>query len=177
MKQKLALNFLVSIAISLHGFSQNIDTLYSENLQRITLNSLDNDDFLVISNTNCVSCVNYLMESKLFKNVIIITQNLSIVELQRLKTYYKIPNNSKLYFYNNANTSKAKGPYVLLNKNQIVTYEDISILSNDFNIKPRKFYRHLIQTYNNSQQTFGKTSLPQAQHKLASPSVSRYASL
>ena len=59
MKLKLVLNILGLIAISFQSYSQKIDSLYTEDLQKISLNSLEISDFLVISNTNCISCVHY----------------------------------------------------------------------------------------------------------------------
>lgn len=147
MKLKLVLNILGLIAISFQSYSQKIDSLYTEDLQKISLNSLEISDFLVISNTNCISCVHYLLNSKLSKNVIIITQNLSLLELQRIKSYYSIQKKSTVYFYDSSSFSKIKGPFLLLNKNDVVNFETISLLSNDFNTRQKKFYRKLKNNY------------------------------
>lgn len=146
MIQKLVLSILGLIAINFQSFSQKIDSLFTEDLQKISLSSLENNDFLVISNTNCISCVQYLMKSELSNNVIIITQNLSLIELQRLKSYYAIKKKSTIYFYNNLNSSSVKGPFIILNNKQIVSYDLIFEKSNGFTQNPKKFYNYLKQT-------------------------------
>jgi hypothetical protein len=147
------LKILVLISINLlpeNAKSQILDSVYTTSLQKISLNDLkENKSFLVITNTNCVACIDYLQKVKLNLNILILTDNLSLTEIERLKNNYNI-NKKLMYFTKKEDFALVdyNGPQIIVNNEIIVNYKELSTLTEDFSLKNRKFKRKFFKTYN-----------------------------
>lgn len=138
---------LLILALSIHNrsSSQVFDSIYNLKLNTISSTQFLDDDFLIISKTNCIGCVQYLLNSKAIKNVVFITDNISLHEVNFILSNYKLDGYS--VYFSPKNNSSIKdiqyGPQILLRNRCLIDYNNLSILSKDFTIKRRKFKKSI----------------------------------
>jgi len=110
-------------------------------LNAIPAAQLANDDFLIIAGTNCIGCVQYLLKSNVFNNLIVVTENMSLSEVNILVNNYHVSEYS-IYFVPKSKTHLKEinyGPKVLLKNQCLIDYDKLSALSKNFTLSIRKF--------------------------------------
>lgn len=139
--------FLIVSLFSLNASAQLIDSVYDSQLNRIPLAEIENGgNFLLINSINCVACVEYLNESTIGDYVLLVVDNLSLVEFERLKMNYHLSDKNS-YFIQKEQLKAAieNGPQIILNNNRLLSYQHVSVLSKDYTMPIRKFNRLIRQ--------------------------------
>lgn len=143
--------FLIISLFSLNASAQLIDSVYNSQLERISIANIKNKgNFLLISSTNCISCVEYLNRSKIGDYVLLVIDNISVVEFERLKmNYHLIDKNIYFIQRNKMKIAIETGPQIILNNTSVLAYQQVSNLSKDYTMSIRKFNRLIAQKASN----------------------------
>jgi hypothetical protein len=143
------------------GFSQeqimNVNQkVYNEKLQLFSLDSIIQkvNTIVVIANTSCIGCVEYLLKEKICYNYIYLIANLSITEMNRVK--FKTDNkNCHFYFLvskfqTNPMLISEKSPVLIYLRNSFLyfyNYDALNKLTNSFTLKGKKLNKFLQLKY------------------------------
>jgi hypothetical protein len=140
--RSLKLFFSLYLFFSYKIYSQTNNNnleLYSLNLELIESKDIP-ENSIIVSSKNCITCVEYLNEMKLFTSVIVVVDELNLMEFRRIISSFNLINYN---FYMIKNTEIFNiGPMVIFS-GEIISYDHLVKISKNFTLSRKKFKNNL----------------------------------
>ena len=145
-------SFLILLAILCNNgsFAQNLEKIYTLELQEIAAEQIKEKIFLIIAPVNCIGCLNYISSLKMTSVYLI---KMDHIDILGARTRMEMMANSNATYYISMNLTQSesmeKGPYLIIDNEYRIDYETLVQLTDNFEAPKKKAKKQIYEYIKN----------------------------
>lgn len=123
-------------------YAQVVDQLYNSKLQIQPIKPIEESVTLIISDGSCIGCVEYLLNLKICRYIILDLKNLDVLLLKEYANRLQF-DEANIFLHISDKFKSLQSPMLLYNNVYIMGYDQINTLTSDFTLSRRQSKRNL----------------------------------
>lgn len=123
-------------------YAQVVDQLYNSKLQIQPIKPIEESVTLIISDGSCIGCVEYLLNLKICRYIILDLKNLDVLLLKEYANRLHF-DEANIFLHIGDKFKSLQSPRLLYNNVYIMEYDQINTLTSDFTLSRRQSKRNL----------------------------------